>query len=414
MSRVIAGVFVIGLALSHAAAAQVGRRPPRAPAPRAARIADRVVNHGFYKTPHMYCYHINVGHPVLDQGSRYLAPIRDVVWAAHAGDSYRKQNVGYRSLPAPQFDFHEQVWQHEMVATQPPAVGDGLLVVAGDELLAAFDTATGAAKWSVPVTGGFAAPPARQRMGRGGGNGRRRPRDPCGRRQRCCGRNQLGMVAVARPFIAGDGVYLSLSDNRIVALGLSRASHAGSARCPGGPAELLVLDDRLFVGADDKYFYCLNTKHGKNRWRWRTGGKPVGAAAIDEKHVYYIGLDNILWALDRNGGTLKWKAQMPVRPSGGPIVLGTIVVVAAVQEEVYGYRVATGAPLGKASHPPTSPRRRSAGRPEPGAVGHRADDARRRLPDPAQAPRAGADPDALPSSARRFRSGTLGASTAGS
>jgi hypothetical protein len=80
------------------------------------RLQDRVVNHGFYRTPHMYCYHINVGHPVLAEGSRYVAPIRDVVWAAHAGDDYRRQNVGYRSMPAPRMNFHEQVWQHEMAA----------------------------------------------------------------------------------------------------------------------------------------------------------------------------------------------------------------------------------------------------------------------------------------------------------
>jgi len=80
------------------------------------RISDRVVNHGFYKTPHMLCYHINLSHPVLDAGSRYLAPIRDVVWAAHAGDDYRRQGVGYRTMPAPQLDFHEQVWQHELGA----------------------------------------------------------------------------------------------------------------------------------------------------------------------------------------------------------------------------------------------------------------------------------------------------------
>ena len=94
------------------------------------RITDRVVNQGFYKTPHMYCYHINVGHPVLDEGSRYLAPIRDVVWAAHAdqpeepdvvwhdegSSSYRRQGVGYRTMPAPKLDFHEQVWQHELGA----------------------------------------------------------------------------------------------------------------------------------------------------------------------------------------------------------------------------------------------------------------------------------------------------------
>ncbi len=89
------------------------------------RISDRVVNRGFYRTPHMYCYHINVGHPVLDQGSRYLAPIREVVWAAHAGDDYRKQNVGYRTMPEPRHPFHEQVWQHEMGAD-----GQGLVPVA--------------------------------------------------------------------------------------------------------------------------------------------------------------------------------------------------------------------------------------------------------------------------------------------
>jgi hypothetical protein len=79
------------------------------------RLHDRVVNHGFYRTPHMYCYHINVGYPVLSDGSRYVAPIREVVWAAHE-DKYRAQGVGYRTLSAPIANFHEQVWQHDMAA----------------------------------------------------------------------------------------------------------------------------------------------------------------------------------------------------------------------------------------------------------------------------------------------------------
>ncbi len=79
------------------------------------RLTDRVVNHGFYRTPHMFCYHINVGHPVVAEGARYVAPIGDVIWAAHE-DAYRAQNVGYRTLPAPIVNFHEQVWQHDMVS----------------------------------------------------------------------------------------------------------------------------------------------------------------------------------------------------------------------------------------------------------------------------------------------------------
>ena len=99
-------------------------------------LKDRVVNHGFYRTPHMLCYHINLGYPVLAEGSRYLAPIRHTIWAAHAED-YRKQGVGYRTMPAPQRPFHEQVWEHWMgadgegrvpVALVNDALGLGFLV----------------------------------------------------------------------------------------------------------------------------------------------------------------------------------------------------------------------------------------------------------------------------------------------
>lgn len=101
-------------------------------------LRDKVVNRGFYKTPHMLCYHINIGHPVLDEGSRYLAPIKDVVWAAHA-DTYRDSGVGYRSLPAPQFDFHEQVWQHEMAADPS---GDVPVALVNDRLALGIQVTT--------------------------------------------------------------------------------------------------------------------------------------------------------------------------------------------------------------------------------------------------------------------------------
>lgn len=102
-------------------------------------LTDRVVNHGFYRTPHMYCYHINVSYPLLDEGSRYLAPIEDVVWAAHAGADYRRQNVGYRTAPAPQLDFHEQVWQHEI---KPDEEGRTSVALVNDRIGLGFEVVT--------------------------------------------------------------------------------------------------------------------------------------------------------------------------------------------------------------------------------------------------------------------------------
>jgi len=78
-------------------------------------LRDRVVNHGFYRTPHMFLYHINVGHPVLSDKSLFRAPVKETIWAAHA-DSIREQGVGYFRQSDPRHDFHEQVFEHAIAA----------------------------------------------------------------------------------------------------------------------------------------------------------------------------------------------------------------------------------------------------------------------------------------------------------
>lgn len=79
------------------------------------RLSDRVVNAGYARTPHMFFYHVNLGYPVIDDGSRYIAPVREVVWASHGGD-LEAQGVGYRRCPGPVSGFSEQVWEHDMAA----------------------------------------------------------------------------------------------------------------------------------------------------------------------------------------------------------------------------------------------------------------------------------------------------------
>jgi hypothetical protein len=80
------------------------------------RLSDRVVNAGFVPTPHMFFYHINLGYPVIDDGARYVAPIRQVVWASHEARGLAAQRVGYRRCPPPIRGFAEQVWEHDMAA----------------------------------------------------------------------------------------------------------------------------------------------------------------------------------------------------------------------------------------------------------------------------------------------------------
>jgi hypothetical protein len=84
----------------------------------------------------MLLYHIDVGYPLLAEGSRYLAPILHSPWASHAAD-YRAQGVGYRRQGPPNVTFREQVWEHWMgadadgqvpVALVNDAIGLGFMV----------------------------------------------------------------------------------------------------------------------------------------------------------------------------------------------------------------------------------------------------------------------------------------------
>jgi outer membrane protein assembly factor BamB len=233
-------------------------------------------------------------------------------------------------------------WAVDLVSTQPAAVSNGLVVVAGDELLTGLDAKTGVARWKVPVTGGFSAPPLADSgwviaAATGGDVLTLRGTDG-----RVLWTKALGASVRARPAIAGDAAYFSLDNSHVVSVELLTGKPRWDRALPGRPGDLLVLDDRLFVGGEDKWFYCLNTKNGDQRWRKRVGGKPAGVPAIDEKRVYYVALDNMLWVLDRGNGVMKWKQALPVRPSGGPIVMGGVVVVSGVAFEIYGYRVDEG------------------------------------------------------------------------
>src|SRR3712207_4030679 len=58
----------------------------------------------------MYLYHVNVGFPVVDEGSELLAPARNVA----ARGEYPAE--GYETLHAPEAGYVEQVFEHELAS----------------------------------------------------------------------------------------------------------------------------------------------------------------------------------------------------------------------------------------------------------------------------------------------------------
>jgi hypothetical protein len=79
-------------------------------------IHDEVENVGHDPTPHMYLYHVNVGFPVVDEGSELLVPAHSV---AARGDY---PTEGYGVFHGPRAGYVEQVFEHELAAEEDSAV----------------------------------------------------------------------------------------------------------------------------------------------------------------------------------------------------------------------------------------------------------------------------------------------------
>jgi outer membrane protein assembly factor BamB len=156
----------------------------------------------------------------------------------------------------------------------------------------------------------------------------------------------LGAPLHSAPSLAGDRLYLSLNDGRIVALSLQTGDVLWTNTLDKPGDGILALSERLYVGSLDDYFYCLDPDDGKRKWRWRNDADAIGMPVIDTRRVYFVALDNVLRALNRNSGSLVWKRGLPMRPSSGPLLTGNLLVVPGLAAELHGYSTVDGVAAG--------------------------------------------------------------------
>jgi hypothetical protein len=92
------------------------------------RLHDTVRNHGFEKSPHMLLYHIDLGWPLLDEGTRLVAPIARTLWYSPV---VSEQRSSYQVMAAPTAGFIEQAYEHELV---PDSEGKMRIAVVNERL----------------------------------------------------------------------------------------------------------------------------------------------------------------------------------------------------------------------------------------------------------------------------------------
>ncbi len=241
-----------------------------------------------------------------------------------------------------------QSWIVQAATAIQPAASPELLFVVEPRQLAALRVTDGSPAWTLPFADAPAAPPTWDNgwlivATLDGAVHALRAAD--GKR---IWRQTIGSPAHAPPALAADRVYIAAEDGRIVALRVDTGALLWERRLGGTPSEILALDDRVYVGSKDNFLYSLKTDTGERDWRWGAGADVIGLPAIDERTVYCVSLANVLWALNRNTGNLRWKRALPLRPTSGPIEAGQTLLVSGVSQapKLPAFTAKDGTPAG--------------------------------------------------------------------
>jgi outer membrane protein assembly factor BamB len=241
-------------------------------------------------------------------------------------------------------------WTIDLDATGGLAAGGDLVYVPTGDGIDAREAATGASRWHRALDGPLSTTPVWQ-------NGWLLTATTRGTLTMLRAENgepmwQRTLSAVARvpAALTGERLYVLTDDGHVAALALATGTTIWDRALGARPLTILPLDDRVFVGADDKYFYCLAAADGGRKWRWRTGGSFVGTPVADADKVYFVSLDNVLRALNRGGGSQEWQTVLPFRPVAGPFLSGQLLIVCGFAE-VRAYQSSGGQVAGAADVP---------------------------------------------------------------
>jgi len=221
-------------------------------------------------------------------------------------------------------------WTAEVSAITRPSVGDGLIFIETTSELLALQQTDGTVVWRLGLSEPLAAPIAWDigwliTLSRSGVVSAYRAVDG-----HFLWEYESGVTPSAAAALAADRVYVPLSDGRILALQVETGALIWEQKLGGAPSDILALVDRVFVGSADRSFYAIDPRSGRIEWRWRTGGTIVGRPALDDRHVYFVSLDNVLRALDRRHGAQQWYAALPLRPNGPPVLAGPSILVSGL------------------------------------------------------------------------------------
>lgn len=143
------------------------------------------------------------------------------------------------------------------------------------------------------------------------------------------------------PVVAGGKLYVIDAGAHVIAFDANSgaklwqtalpAEGSGRALFGGGVS---IVDDKLFASTGVGDVAALNAANGSILWKKRPGGPLRGAPTLANGHVYVMGQDNQIFALNQSDGEVQWTDSGTLQVTG---VFGVAAPAAAQGTVIAGY-----------------------------------------------------------------------------
>ena len=118
-------------------------------------------------------------------------------------------------------------------------------------------------------------------------------------------------------------------------------------RSTGIPTDILQLGSNAYFGSFQDQWSSVNLETGRLNWNFSTGASNEDCAAIkspvtNKNHLFLIGLDGFVYALDSRTGRVIWKRKFPAPPSTALMLRDETLYVGTADKNLYRLDAKTG------------------------------------------------------------------------
>lgn len=145
------------------------------------------------------------------------------------------------------------------------------------------------------------------------------------------------------PAVTADAVYVA-SGSTLYKLNKDYGVAVWSFKAGKSIRTTPVVDSKgiIYFGSSDGYFYAVNSKDGKQVWKYPVNAEMSGSAAVDDNYVYFGAQNSKAYALNKATGALVWELKTGGKIFGSVTLYEDMLYVPSADYTVYALAAETG------------------------------------------------------------------------